>query len=186
MQLYEQNFLDLVEKTRTLAFVDIESTGLRADYNSVLVVVVKPFNGKPKIFKVKQAGNDQRVVREVKEELEKYNGWVTFYGKGFDIGFLNTRLLRWRIPPIDKRPHIDLYYTLKYNTLMSRRGQGAVLRFLATPQEKMDMGPEEWNKILHNINGRAGQQMVKRCVSDVEGLEAMYKEVRHLVREIKR
>jgi uncharacterized protein YprB with RNaseH-like and TPR domain len=186
MQLGEQNFLTLVEKTKKIAFVDIEATGLRGDYNSVLVVVVKPYGGKAKVFKVKQAGNDKKVVREVKEELEKYEAWVTFYGKGYDIPMLNTRLLRWRINPIEKRPHVDLYYTLKYNTLMSRRGQGAVLRFLGTAQEKMDMSPEAWNEVITNPKGRPMQQMIARCVSDVEGLEAMYKETRHLIRDIKR
>lgn len=186
MQLNDQDFLRLTEKTKKLAFVDIESTGLRGDYNSTLVVVVKPYDGKPHVFRVKQAGNDKRVVREAKECMEQYDGWVTFYGKGFDLPFLNTRLLRWRIPPIDKRPHIDLYYTLKFNTLMARRSQAHILRFLETAQEKMDMNPEDWNRVLAEPNGNAFRRMVSRCISDTEGLEALYKETSHLIRDIKR
>lgn len=186
LRIDAQNFLNLVESSKTLAFLDIEATGLRGDYNSTLVVVVKPYNGKADVFKVRQPGNDTRVVREAKECLEQYDAWVTFYGKGYDVPFLNTRLLHKRIAPIEKRPHIDMYYTLKFNTLMARRGQAHVLRFLDTSQEKMDMSPEEWNRVIANPSGRPMQQMVQRCVSDVDGLEAMYKECRHLILDISR
>ena len=43
LQLAAQSFLDLAERASALAFVDIEATGLRGDYNSVLVVSVKPW-----------------------------------------------------------------------------------------------------------------------------------------------
>ena len=42
MQLDAQDFLRLVESNKSLGFVDIESTGFRGDYNSVLVVSVLP------------------------------------------------------------------------------------------------------------------------------------------------
>jgi uncharacterized protein YprB with RNaseH-like and TPR domain len=83
MQLSESAFLRLSEQAHTLAFVDIEATGLRGDYNSVLVVSIKPYGKKPYSLTIKQAGNDQKVVNEAKKELESYDAWVTYYGKGF-------------------------------------------------------------------------------------------------------
>ena len=183
MNLKEKDFLRLVEKAGTLAFVDIEATGLRADYNSALVVSIRPFGTGPITYTVAQPGNDQKLVRVVKETLEQFDCWCTFYGKGYDIPFLNTRLLKWGLEPIEKRPHIDLYYTLKANVLTARRGQGHLLRFLETPQEKMDMAPESWNRILADFKNEVGT-MVKRCESDVEGLEALYNRVKHLIRTI--
>ncbi len=186
MQIDSQDYLRLVEKAGTLAFVDIEATGLRADYDSTLVVSIKPYDKDPISFKIQQAGNDQRVVREAKAVMEEFDVWCTFYGKGYDIPFLNTRLLKWGYKPIDKRHHIDMYYTLKHNLLTARRSQAHMLRFLETPETKMDVGPDVWNQIVSNPNGPAMRTMVKRCESDTAGLEGLYNRCKHLIRDIKR
>ena len=47
MQVNVQNYLDLLEQTGQLCFFDIEATGLRGDYNSVLVASIKPYNKEP-------------------------------------------------------------------------------------------------------------------------------------------
>ena len=65
MQLDTQEFLTLAEQANKLCFWDIEATGLRGDYNSVLVCSIKPFKSKPITFVVKQPGNDQKLVREL-------------------------------------------------------------------------------------------------------------------------
>lgn len=185
MQIDPQHYLDLAEKAHDIAFVDIEATGLRGDYNSVLCVSIKPYGKAPYSFTVVRPGNDQKVVREAKEALQKYGSWVTYYGKGFDIPMLNTRLLRWGQGPIEKRFHIDLYYSLKSNLLMARRSQGHHLSWLGTPQQKMGVSAERWNEILSDVDVHM-PEMRSRCESDVKGLEALYKRTRHLIRDIKR
>jgi len=184
MKIDTQTYLDLVEHNKSLAFVDIEATGLKGDYNSVLVVSIKPYNTIPYSFSIKQPGNDQKVVREAKEHLQQYNCWVTYYGKGFDIPMLNTRLLKWKQYPIEPRHHIDLYYTLKSHILTGRRSQAHLLEWLETPQQKMTVSAEVWNKILYNTE-KEMKTMIERCESDVCGLEDLYKETRHLIRDIR-
>jgi uncharacterized protein YprB with RNaseH-like and TPR domain len=186
MQIDEQVFLKLVEETKKLAFFDIEATGLRGDYNSVLVVSIKPYGEKPYSLYVKQAGNDQKVVREAKQELEKYALWCGYYSKGFDLPMLNTRLLKWGAPPIEKRPHLDMYFSLKSNLLTARKSQGHLLSFLETPEEKMSVTPNAWSEIVGDPTGPHMKTMIKRCESDVEGLEALYNKTKHIIREIKR
>ena len=185
MQLDAQEYLDLTEGAGKLAFLDIEATGLRGDYNSILCVSIKPFGKKPYTFAVKQPGNDQKVVREAKEALEEYGCWCGYYSKGFDVPMLNTRLLKWGVDPIEKRPHIDLYFTLKANLLTARRSQGHLLSWLETPEEKMTVSAELWNRIIEDLEGTM-PVMIKRCESDTAGLEALYRRTRHLIREIKR
>jgi len=180
-----QTYLRLIEKSGTLGFIDIEATGLRGDYNSVLVVSVKPFGKKPISFSVKQPGNDQRVVREAKEAMEALDCWVTYYGKGFDIKMLNTRLLKWGYPPIEKRHHIDMYYSLKSALLTARRSQGHLLSWLGTPEQKMTVGADVWNAIIEDVDANM-PTMIKRCESDVAGLEGLYIRTKHLIRDITR
>jgi uncharacterized protein YprB with RNaseH-like and TPR domain len=44
MQLNTQTYLDLVENAKKLVFFDIESTGLRGDYGSIICASFKPYN----------------------------------------------------------------------------------------------------------------------------------------------
>lgn len=185
MQIDPQVFLDMAEASHKLAFVDIEVTGLRGDYNSVLVVSVKPYGGKPVSYVVARQGQDRKVVSDAAAALEEYTCWVTYFGKGFDIPMLNTRLLRHGLSPIDKRLHIDMYYVLKYNLLTARRSQSHLLSWLNTPQQKMSVGAETWNEVVAG-DPVALATMVRRCESDTRGLEALYKKTRHLIADIKR
>ena len=185
MQVSAQDFLRLIEPAGTLAFVDIESSGFRGDYNSILCVSVKPHGREPVTFSAKQAGNDQQIVRLAKEALEAADCWVTYYGKGFDIPMLNTRLLKWGMRPIDKRPHIDMYYQLKSKLLTSRRSQAHMLDWLETPVRKMSVSADAWVAIIRDIK-KEMPQMIERCESDVAGLEALYDQTKHLIEDIKR
>ena len=186
MKIDALELLELCEDANKLAFFDIECTGLRGDYNSVLVVSIKPFRGNPVTFKVKQPGNDQKVVRDAKAELEKYTIICGYYSKGFDIPMLNTRLLKWGVEPIEKKLHLDMYYTLKYNLLTARRSQAHLLEWLETPQQKLTVSADDWVKILRDPDGKPMKTMVERCESDCKGLQNLYERTKHLIREIKR
>jgi hypothetical protein len=185
MQIDPQEYLDLVEQTGKLIFVDIESTGLKGDYNTVLVVSIKPYGKKPFSFSVPKVSRDYKVVRDAKDALEMAGAWVTYYGKGFDIPMLNTRLLRHGLNPIEKRPHLDMYFTLKSNILTGRKSQSHLLSWLGTPEQKMSVSADTWADMSASFE-RNMPIMIRRCESDVAGLEALYRKTRHLVREITR
>jgi uncharacterized protein YprB with RNaseH-like and TPR domain len=185
MRIEPQTFLRLVEETGRLVTIDIEALGLRGDYNSVVVVSVKPFGREPVSIRVSKPGQDRAVVREAKAALERAEAWITYFGKGFDIPMLNTRLLRWSLPPIEKRPHIDMYYTLKSNLLTARRSQGHLLSWLKLPEEKMTVSADVWAS-LPSEPQEGIRVLTERCESDVRGLEALYDRTKHLIRDITR
>lgn len=187
MQIDSQIFLRLAEKAGRLVFVDIEASGLRGDYNSILCVSLKPYGEKPTTYCVIQPGNDKRVVREVKEALEDYDCWCGYYSKGFDLPMINTRLLKWGLEPVEKRHHIDLYYTLKANLLTARRSQAHLLEWLETPETKMTVSADVWNRVADEETRHAALATLRRrCESDVAGLEALYRKTCHIITEIKK
>jgi uncharacterized protein YprB with RNaseH-like and TPR domain len=185
MQVDSQRFLAMAEKAKSIAFFDIEANGLNGDYNSVLVVSVKPYGQKPISLHVNQIGNDQKLVREAKELLETFDCWVSYYGKGFDIPMLNTRLLKWEQWPIAKRHHVDMYYVLRYNVKTSRHSQAHLLTWLGTKEQKMTVSADVWNMMAANPR-KYMPTMIKRCESDTIGLEALYDKSKHLISEITR
>lgn len=168
-----------------MCFFDCEATGLKGDYNSILVISIKPFGGKIRSFSVKAVGNDQKIVRDAKEYLEQFDAWCGYYSKAFDIKIIDTRLLRWGHPPVDKRHHLDLYFCLKANTVTARRSQGHLLSWLGAPESKMTVSADVWASMSSSFKDNI-QTMIKRCESDVKGLEALYRRTRHLVRDISR
>jgi uncharacterized protein YprB with RNaseH-like and TPR domain len=179
-----QRYLDLVEDANGICTFDIEASGLKSDYNSTICVSVKPFKDAPVTFSIQQLGNDQKIVRQAKDLLESFDCWVSYYGKGFDVKFLNTRLLKWGYEPIKPRHHIDMYYVLKYHTLMGRRSQEAYLSFLGTEEQKMKVSQNMWSEMGFKIKEHL-PIMIQRCESDVTGLQQLYERTRHLIMEIK-
>lgn len=184
MQLDAQLFLDLVQTSGRLCTFDIEATGLSGDYNSVLVVSIKEF-GQPtiKTFRVTRPGEDKQVVESAIAELSKYACWISYYGKGFDVPMLQARALLHRLPALEKKCHVDMFFQLVSKVKTARKSQAHFLRWLGTPEQKMDMSPQEWNDVLSNPR-KAIKRMVERCESDVVGLEGLYKRTRHLIANV--
>ena len=185
MQIDSQVFLDLVEATNQLVFVDIEASGLKGDYNRVLCASFKTFGQPAYTLSVKRPGDDKKLVKQIKEQLERYLCWVGYYSKMFDIKDINTRLFYHGMNPVQPRHHLDLYWQLKTHLLMSRRSQGHYLQWLGTPDQKMGVSAEVWNKVLASPKTEL-PHLIERCESDVSGLEALYRRTRHLVKEITR
>lgn len=184
MQVDPQRYLKLVEESNRICFFDIESTGLKGDYNSIIVVSIKPYQGNPITYSIKQVGNDKGVVHKAADLLNSFDCWVSYYGKGFDVPMLNTRLLKWKQEPLKKRHHIDMYYSLKSHILTGRRSQGHLLNWLGTEEQKMSVGADAWSEIGFKLEEHL-PIMITRCESDVKGLQDLYDRTKHLIRDIK-
>lgn len=183
MQIDTQRFLRLVESANTLGFIDIEASGLRGDYNTMLCASIKQFQTEPTTHSVSKVGKDRATLIKTKASLEGLDCWVTYYGRGFDIKMLNTRLLIHKIDPIEKRPHIDMYYQLKAKTIMSRRSQGHYCSWLQLDEQKMSVSADDWAQAAAEWK-RIKPTMVARCESDVNGLQGLYERTKHLITDI--
>lgn len=182
MQFKAQEFLPIVEESHKLLTFDIEATNLRGDYGSILCASFRPYGKDVITVSVDQPGDDKKVVREIKEIMSAYPCWVSYYGKGFDVPMIQTRLLVNGYKQLEKKHHIDLYYVLKYKLLTARRSQAHLLRLLETQQQKLDVSANAWNQVMHSA--KAMDLMRERCESDTEGLQALYDKTRHLIEEI--
>ena len=193
MNLPASDFLRFVEAQKSIVFWDTEGSSLAGDYGSIHVVSMKPYGKAPVTFQVKHAETDHRVVVAARNWLNQSYAWVTFYGKGHDVPLLNTRLLRWGEKPLESRPHIDLYFTLKPKLKTGRKSQAHLLEFLQEtmkslglkPEKKMTIAPNVWSDLQANFAPLI-QTLVQRCESDTRGLEMLYRCTKHLIRDITR
>jgi len=185
VKLEAQDFIRLVENNKSMAIWDTESIGFNADYGTLLCGSVKTVNGPVKTFRVEQLGNDRKVARELKEYLESFDCWVTQYGKMHDVPFVNTRLLRHGLEPLEPRPHIDVFFVVKSRLRLSSASQAQVLSFLGTSTQKYHLGPDNWAELGCDFEARM-KEIVKRCELDVKGLEQGFHKIKHIVRDVKR
>ena len=55
MQITAQEALPILEKSGSLAFLDIEASNLKADFGTVVVVSIKPYKQKPITFSARRS-----------------------------------------------------------------------------------------------------------------------------------
>lgn len=193
MQLDPQRYLDLVESSGRLVFIDTESSGgLIGDYGQITVATVKPFNQPPRSYVMGANFQDKGLVKEFRDDLANADCLVSFFGKGYDVPIVNTRLIRWGYKPLAKRHHIDLYFVLKPKLKTARKSQAHLLDFLGDtmkllgikPEVKMSVSPNVWADLASDYT-RNINILKTRCESDCTGLESLYKVTRHLIADIK-
>ena len=184
-QVEVQKFLRWIEGDHTLYTWDIESSGLNGDYAQILVISIKPYGLDPVTFTLKKGHSDKSMCRKASEFLSEADAWLTYYGKGFDVKMLNTRLLYWGLPLLEKQPHIDLFYVLKYFIKTGSKSQAHLLNFLELPEDKMTVHPSAWGQLSVNFSENM-QILIERCESDCIGLEALYDRTKLAIRDVRR
>ena len=185
MKLETADFLNLVEGAGKLAIFDVEASGLKSDYNSILVASVRPYKGKTVSFTVERPGDDRTLVKNLRDELQKYLVIVGYYSKGFDIPMLRGRLLQHNMNDIKPILHIDMFFTLKAHVNPARRSQAHISEWLQLEHKKLTLSPQVWNDVLARPASEL-PKLVRRCEADVIELEDIYRRCRHLIRDIKR
>jgi hypothetical protein len=180
-----QKYLRWIEQDHGLYFWDIEASGLNADYAQILVITIKPYGLDPVTFKLAKGHSDKSMCRRAAEMLSEADAWCTYYGKGYDVKMLNTRLLYWDLPLLVKQPHIDMFYVLKYFMKTGSKSQAHLLNFLELPEEKMTVHPSAWSQLSVNFTENM-ETLVKRCESDCVGLEALYDKTKAAIQDARR
>jgi uncharacterized protein YprB with RNaseH-like and TPR domain len=166
-----------------IGILDIESSGLRADFAVTFCVVIKIF-GRDEIrtFKIdirqrNMMEAEKRMLKELVHYMRGLDGVITYYGTGFDIPFLRTRMLaHGMVNYIRKVRHLDLYYTVRGKLLLSRNRLMNVIEMLQTSDgtvpDKGRVEPAKWMRCIFAGDELALNEIVAHCVEDVLALES--------------
>jgi len=173
MNLSKQEYLQWAEDRGKVAIVDTESTGLNGDYNSLLVVSIKPFGKEITSFVVTRPGDDRKLTKDAIEFLRQFEVFVAHFGKYHDVPLLVSRNVFHRLPAWQPRYEIDTWLFAKKQLKLSRNSQAHIARWLGTKEQKMDLSPQEWNEVLAHPKKQL-PLLVARCESDVKTLEEDY------------
>lgn len=155
--------------------MDLETSHLRADFATIITGAVKEYGGPTKVFVRDNlpSSDDRRLLRAIRDELEKYDVVITYYGLKFDMPMLNSRLMRWGMKPLTRKFQIDCYPIVKRTINTTSRRLMTVSEFLGV-QGKGRVVPREWVEAAYDGNKAAIANIAKHNKEDVEVLEEVY------------
>jgi len=160
-------------------FFDIEAGGLKSPFDQVICCAFKEYGKKPYVLS-RQLNDvtDKNLCMKIKEELEKYDILVSYYGLGYDKCFISGRLLKYKQKPLRRQLHIDCYRIAKKTfkwTLQSLR-LVTICEHLGI-EGKTRVEPALWEDFKYAaIEGKkkALKAIVDHCLWDVCTLEEAY------------
>ena len=124
----------------TIGFLDIETSNLVSNYGVVWSYCIKKANGKiisngVTAEEIKTGVYDKRLLKDFCRDVRLFDRVITWYGKKFDIPFLRSRCLFWKLPfPIYKEiKHTDAYFIARYQLKLSSNKLGVVAGFFGIP-----------------------------------------------------
>ena len=181
----------ITDRAKIVLF-DIESTNLKADFGYCLCFGYKELGAKRthvlSITDFRQhksdPTNDAPLMRRVHDVLTNHADIiVTYYGKGFDRKFLNTRMIMAGLPPLPplNHEHVDLYYTAKSNLALHSNRLASVAAALGCPFEKTPLDGPTWTRAMAG-DPKSIKYVVEHCRRDVDVLEYCYKALRPYIR----
>lgn len=168
---------------------DLETTDLNANIGHVLCVGWKVI-GQKKVNLVKidefqlfdsDPTDDYAVVKEAGEVLRNADGFITWYGGGFDIPFLNSRLLYHNLPPLPpmtSSTHIDGWRIARYKLKLNSNRLATVSTFFGV-EEKTVISWRKWERAAagHRPSLR---YVFDHCRQDIIVLEQVYEKIKIL------
>ena len=167
-----------MDTPKIVAF-DVETTNFQAPFGRAMAVVCKDILGREtKIFReddplyaTGQRSDDSKLIEAVRDYMESAWMWISWYGKMFDIPFLNGRLLLNGLRPIEKRLHLDLIYfsRAQFIKLGSSKLDNVAKRFRLKNQ-KTPLDADDWVHAGYDGDKEALDRVVKHCVYDVRVL----------------
>lgn len=155
---------------------DLETSGLEGDVGRLLCAsVMDVASGKMTSFRndrvmaKKGMADDAEIARRVRDELEKYHITIGWYSKGFDIAFLNTRLVKAGHKPLRSHLHLDPIWVCKgWRGLKPRSAKMAVMsEFFNLPERKPGVDVDVWIDAAMGGSRKAMDELVERCEADV-------------------
>jgi hypothetical protein len=166
--------LGRVVRGPTIAVFDLETTDLKADFGRLLCGSVLSYPAmEMRTFRIDEINNgsiakDGPLAVAIRDEIERHHISAGYFSKGFDISFLNTRLMIAGERKMTPMLHIDpIWFYKGWRGLKFRSSSMKVVaKVLGLEETKMDVPDSVW------IDARHGDKesldiLVDRCESDV-------------------
>ena len=179
-----------------ILFWDIETTNLRATFGTILTIgwkwrgesavhvrsILDRPKGKGKGHRGHEMLDDRYVVEEFVKVFNTADVHVTWYGEGFDLRMLRSKLILYGLPPIAPISHIDLWKTARRKFNVHSNRLVVWQEFLGVEHEKTPLKFEEWMRAAQG-DKEALKYIIEHNKNDVLVLEDVYERMRPWVEQ---
>ncbi|KKM03885.1 hypothetical protein LCGC14_1769890, partial [marine sediment metagenome] len=124
--------------------------------------------------------DDKDIAVQMRDYLEDLDYVCTYYGTGFDIPYLNTRLLIHNERPLAKLRHVDLYYVARTHLKLHSNRLDVVAESLFGESEKTRVVGPIWTRAMQGSEEDMAY-IVEHCEKDVKVLEDVFETLRGFV-----
>lgn len=171
-----------------IGVLDIESTALDAEDGRMLCACLKTvlpgglhgetltFKVKEDEFSIKDGWNDKRITKELVKAMDGYDLILTWYGSQFDLPFINTRALLYKIKTPDRNFRRDLCYVSKGSLKLKNNRLATVGRFFFGKSGKSFLAWTIWQRAMRGCMDSV-DYIVDHCQKDVLETEKIYKRI---------
>jgi uncharacterized protein YprB with RNaseH-like and TPR domain len=157
-----------------VAYFDLETTGLRPEFDRIICGSVLSYpSGVIKTFRIDESqhndfSDDKDLAILIRNELDRHHIICGWHSKGFDVPFLNTRLLHQGEPRLRTMLHIDpMYHYRGWHGIKPRNSKlSTVAEFWNLEDRKMAVDGQVWVR-AQGGNKEAIDTLCERCESDV-------------------
>ena len=167
-----------------IATFDLECSDLRSNFGVLLAAGVKSYQEEPKVLTKGRLGvNDKELCVSTRNELAKYDILIGFYSLGFDLKFLNSRLLYWNEPTLPRRLHIDLYRIAKRYFNTHSKSLATLTAFLGI-SGKTHIDFQLWMRAAMEGDRKAIAIIAEHCRQDLFITEKLHDRLKSLINSI--
>jgi uncharacterized protein YprB with RNaseH-like and TPR domain len=165
------------------ATFDIESTALEASFGRLLCACFKFLDeDKPRCVQAHRYRNEKAALEKLVTYYDAADVVITWYGSGFDIPFINARLMHHGLLPLRPKMHKDIMYEARKLRLRGSRLEN-VSKDFKTKTKKYDVPAWQWTLAAEG-DRKAHDEILKHCIEDVLLTEEMFHRLKPLIIKI--
>ncbi|HWY28611.1 MAG TPA: ribonuclease H-like domain-containing protein [Candidatus Sulfotelmatobacter sp.] len=170
-----------------IVILDIETTSLEADAGILVGVGLMSDAGRGEYLEARRTSEEKSLLSKLVRRLESYDVMVTWNGRGFDIPFLTTRLMKHGIDPRPflRKPHIDLADTVKNRLRLTFTYLDHVCDFFQIERKKGPMGLDVPHLYVRALEGdrKAAASIREHCLDDLRATRQVFLKLKPLVEQ---
>ena len=170
-----------------VVILDIETTSLQGDAGIIIGAGLQSDLGRSEYLEAGRTSEERSLLVELVKRLESFDVIVTWNGRGFDLPFLTTRLMKHGLDPksVLRKSHIDLADVVKNRLRLTFTYLDHVCNFLQIERKKGPMGMDVPHLYVRALEGdrKALSAIREHCLDDLRATRQVFLKLKPLLEQ---
>ncbi len=168
-----------------IVILDLETSSLTADGGIIVGAGLMTEAGRGEYLEAKRTDQEKKILTGLVKRLGSYDVIVTWSGRGFDVPFLTTRLLKHGMDPrpVLRMMHLDLNEVVKSRLRLTFTYLDHVCDFFQIKRDKGPMGLDVPHLYVRALEGDVGalKSIRDHCMDDLRATREVFQKLRPLL-----